>query len=120
MALVIPFVPSIAFYRVATTINSTQYIFDVRWNTRDSAWYFDVLEEDETPIVRGVKVVLGCLLGRNTDHPLFRQGVIVAADLSDSGRDAGFDDFGTRVQVMRLELNEVFQLRITTTFPRKP
>lgn len=117
MAIILPFVPSIPFYEFGTTLDNVEYIFNVRWNGRDEAWYFDVNESDGTPIVRGVKVVLGGYLGRWVEHPLFREGVLVAVDLSDAGQDAGFDDFGTRVVVMRMTLDEVLSLRVTATYP---
>lgn len=97
--IIIPFEPSIGHYRFSTTISNTEYIFDVRWNSRDSAWYFDLLEFDETPIIMGVKIVLGTYLGRRCTHALFYNGVFVAIDTSNEGREAGFDDLGTRVTI---------------------
>lgn len=117
MAVVLPFDASNPFYEFTTTINGASYRFNVRWNGRDAAWYFDVYEIDDTPIANGIKIVLGCYLGRHTNHTLFRDGVIVAVDVSNSGKDAGIDDLGSRVQVMRLTLDEVLSLRITTTYP---
>lgn len=117
MALVLPFDAESPYYTFSTTIENAEYRFNVRWNGRDAAWYFDILEYDGTPIVHGVKVVLGCYLGRHTNHTLFRQGVIVATDLSGSGRDATVDDLGSRVVVMRLTLDEVLSLRVTAGFP---
>ncbi len=87
-------------FRIGTTFEGVSYIFDCRWNTRDEAWYLDLLAEDETPIRRGIKVVLGALLGGRAGHdPRFPAGVIVASDLSGEGREAGLDDLGTRVQL---------------------
>lgn len=117
MALLIPFQPSLPFYTFSTTIDNVEYVFNVRWNGRDGAWYFDVSEVDNVPIASGVKVVLGGFLGRAINHPLFRDGVIVAVDTSDAGKDATFDDIGTRVQVMRLTLDEVLALRVTASYP---
>lgn len=98
-AIEVPFVPSIGAYRFTTVIETKQYVFDVRWNTRDAAWYFDVLDADESPIVKSIKVVLGAYLGRLSHHPLFTNGVMVAVDLSGQELDATFDDFGTRVAI---------------------
>lgn len=117
MALILPFDSSNPFYTFNTTIAGAEYIFNVRWNTRDAAWYFDVSEIDNTPIANGIKVVLGCYLGRHTQHTLFRDGVIVATDLSSSGIDAGIDDLGVRVVVMRMTIDEVLSLRIVSSFP---
>ena len=102
----LPLVPSIPFYRFGTTLSDVPYIFDIRWNGRDEAWYMDILQEDETPIRHGVKIVLGALLGRRSRDPAFPLGVMIAADLSGEGREATFDDLGTRVAVYQYEPGE--------------
>lgn len=105
--IVLPFIPSVGRYRFSTVIEDTQYVFDVRWNTRDAAWYFDVREADLTIIASGLKIVLGTYIGRQSTHSLFSDGVFVAYDQSRQGLDAGLDDLGARVQVKyltRLEL----------------
>lgn len=96
---ILPFVPSVPYYRFRTSIENVAYIFDVRWNVRDAAWYFDLLETDETPIALGVKIVLGMSLARRIKHPLFRNGTLVAIDTSGKLREPGLDDLGTRVQI---------------------
>lgn len=106
MPIQIPFQPSVADYRLETDIEGVPYLFDVRWNSRDAAWYFDVSEIDETQIAVGIKVVLGCYLGVTRNHTLFRDGVFVAVDLSGNRQDAGYDDLGARVQVRRYLLTE--------------
>lgn len=108
MAQIIPFRPSLAAYRMTVPLdNATPYIFDVRWNAREGAWYFDMSEEDETPIVRGVKIVLGMYLGRRSTHPFFSAGCIMARDSSGAWREAGFDDITTRVEVARYRITEM-------------
>lgn len=108
MAQDIPLRPSEPWYRMTTPLadaptpgTTTTYHFDFRWNVRDSSWYFDMLEQDETPIIQGVRVVLGMYLGRRSRHPFFRHNVIVAVNTSsargDDGREATLDDFGARV-----------------------
>lgn len=127
MALVIPFSSDNPINQFTTTLDGVQYGFRARWNARDNydpetntssgAWYFDVTDDTGEKIAVGIKVVLGVYLGRSINHPLFREGVLVAVDTSDQGREAGIDDFGTRVQVMRLSIAEVLSLRVTADFP---
>lgn len=105
----IPVLPSVGSYRFATVIETVAYIFDVRWNTRDQAWYLDVLEVDETPIMRGMKILLGVYLGRRSSHPLFMNGVLVASDMSAQGKEAGFDDLGTRVLLQYIPVLDLIQ-----------
>lgn len=104
----LPLVGSEAFQRFGTTLLGTFYLFDFRWNTRDGAWYFDLLDEFESPIVSGVKVVLGVELGRRTTDQRMPKGVFWAADLSAQGLDATLDDLGTRVVIYFYPFTEWF------------
>lgn len=108
MPEILPFVPGNANYRLATTLDGDPYILDVRWNGRDGAWYFDLLEEDETPIVHGLKIVLGGYIGRYVDHLLFKNGVFFAVDTSGQRLPPTLDDLGTRVQVYRFSVDAVW------------
>jgi len=111
MATAIPLHPSVPNYQLSTTIDGVPYVFDMRWNDRDSAWYFDLLTESDVPIIRGVKVVLGTYLGRRSVHQFFRDGVLVVTDMTGSGREAGLDDLGARVQMVRYSALEVIAQR---------
>jgi hypothetical protein len=103
----LPFKPSEPHYDFPTVIDGLPCKFEVRWNALDSAWYFDILNEDGSPVAHGIKVVLGVHLGRRVNHPITRNGVLVAIDLSGDARDAGFDDMGTRVRVWHFTKFEI-------------
>ncbi len=103
----LPFVPSIPNYRVATTLDGTQYVFDVRWNGREGAWYFDIRTEDATLIRAGIKIVLGALLGGREASAEMPAGVFLASDLAGTGTDAGIDDLGARVCVYYYSAGEL-------------
>lgn len=102
--VILPLVPSVAHSDFTTTIAGETYRFEQRWNARDNdgagAWYLDAFAIDETPVFRGVKIVLGTFLARHANHPLTRDGVLIAFDRSDARADAAFDDLGTRVIVV--------------------
>jgi hypothetical protein len=100
MATLIPFQPSVGRYRFVTVIEGNQYVFHVRWNSRDEAWYFDVCAFDDTPIVQGIKVVLGVNFGRWSNDPLFLDGNMFALSTGSTPHaDATFDNLGTTIQV---------------------
>lgn len=102
----IPFTPSTSNYKLGVPIDGTRYMFDpVRWNAREGAWYFDLREEDQTPIALGIKVVLGVNLGRRSAHPFFADHLLFAYDTSGQGRDPGFDDFGDGQRVVVVHMN---------------
>jgi len=107
MGNTLPLVPSVPNYRFSSVLNGVQYIFDVRWNTRDEAWYFDLLSEDETPIRSGIKIVLGTSLGASSTAAFFQNNILVALDLSKAGRDAELDDLGTRVRVFWSSIDDL-------------
>lgn len=100
--ITIPLIAGNPYYRVATSIEGVTYVFVVRWNRRDQAWYFDIFDAQNTLISRAIKIVLGGYLGRASNHPLFRGGVFVAADTSGAGQEATFDDLGSRVELRYL------------------
>lgn len=99
-------------FEFSTTFDGVTFDLDCRWNEREQAWYFDLLTEDGTPIVRGVKIVLGVMLGGRTgvSNPLFPAGALMAFDLSDEGREATLDDLGTRVVVYFVPTEQLQEL----------
>lgn len=99
--------PSEPNYRMATTLGGVQFILDVRWNTREAAWYFDVLQEDETPIRRGLKVTLGLPIGAHVTDPEWPRGYFYAIDTSQKGVSPGLDDLGDRVQLYWFSADEI-------------
>jgi len=99
MISVLPFIPSDGNYRFTTALAEVQFTFDVRWNVREGAWYFDMYDADGVAMVSGIKIVLGAYLGRQSAHPWFTENVLAAIDLTLEERDATFDDLGVRVLV---------------------
>lgn len=103
---ILPLIPSVDVYTFDTVLDEITYYFRVYWNGRDEAWFLDVYDADQQAIAYGIKIVLGTNLGRTVDHPLTRQGMLVAIDRSGEGRDATFDDLGDRVVVLHLTQGE--------------
>lgn len=127
MAEILSFSSVARVNKFSTSINGSLYGFRARWNERDSydpvtatergAWYIDVTDAAGDPLATGIKVVLGSYLGRQFDLPLFRDGALVAVDLTNEGRDAGVDDLGTRVVVLWLSTAEILSMRILVDRP---
>jgi len=100
-------VPSIPNYRFTSDLEGVTYIFDLRWNARAQAWFMDLLEEDETPIRHGMKLVLGTLIGSDTKSDKMPPGRFVVEDASGENTDATLDDFGVRVFLYYFDSEEV-------------
>ena len=107
MATQLPFIPNEFQYRVNTVVEGTEFIFDMRWNGRDSAWYMDLLDIEGDIIRAGMKIVLGSAIGIRSADARFPDGFFSASDLSNSGVDAGFDDLGVRVVVFFFTFEEL-------------
>lgn len=107
MPVALPFVPSFPNYRVSTTLEGVQYIFDVRWNARAESWYCDISTEADVRIKSGVKVVLGAPLGKRGGSADMPPGVFIANDTTGAGQEATIADLGTRVEVIYLTLEEI-------------
>lgn len=108
MPYLLPLKGKRANQEIETTIDGFNVALHLHWNARDNAdkgaWYVDVYDEDENLIAGSLKIVLGAFIGRGVDHPLFRNGVIVAVDTArkrnnDVPREANYFDLGTRVRV---------------------
>lgn len=108
MASRIDITPGVGDQTFTTAIDDIAYVFRVRWNLREGAWYMHIYEEDgRTPVALGLKIVLGTYIGRQSIHPLFLSGVFVAQDTTRAGIEPTFDDLGERVQLVRYSLEEL-------------
>jgi hypothetical protein len=116
MAQDIPITPSDPWQEITVPLDdsdgsSTPYIFELKWNLRDLSWYLNIYEANGAVVITGVRVVLGMYLGRRSRHDFFRKGVLVAIDTAakkpGQGKEAGLDDFGTRVILRRYTAQEV-------------
>jgi hypothetical protein len=102
MPSIVPFVPGDSEQTIAITLDNEPYVLRARWNTTDAAWYLDAWERDgTTPIAFGIKLVLGVLLGRTLNHPLFLAGMFMVDD-SGTGVEAGLSDLGARVTLWHM------------------
>lgn len=116
MGTQIGFVPSDGNYRINVPLTVPEgtrtYTFDVRWNTRADAWFFDMYDPDGILMVAGVKIVLNTPLGRKSAHPFFNNNAIIAIDTSLLEQNPGFDDISSRVQVWHLTATDLVALRL--------
>lgn len=106
----LPLVAGSPSYRFGMVLQDASYLIDVRWNSREQAFYMDWYTESEAPVVLGIKVVLGTFLGRRSDQAPFKDGVLVAVDTSGAEREATLDDLGTRVIVRYIPVEDLIAL----------
>ncbi len=107
MAQRLPFTSEFPFYDFSVVLEGATYQFDVKWNQRDGAWYFDLLDEEGNAIRHGVKIVLGAALAGRVAADDRLPGLLQAFDTSGASTDAGIDDLGSRVVVVYYTAAEV-------------
>ena len=57
--LLIPWVVGLAAYEVEVTLDKKNFRLAFNWNTRGSYWSMSIYAFDKTPIVLGIKLVMG-------------------------------------------------------------
>lgn len=95
------------FFSISTVLDAEVFVFECKWNFRDESWYLSIFEEDNTPIVQGVRMVLGTYLGRKSTHKLFKSGVFVMVDTTGQSMEATQEDLGYRVKLIRFSVEEI-------------
>lgn len=98
--------PSVPNYRIGTSLSGKVYLLDFRWNARAEAWFMDVLQEDETLVRAGLKLVLGVIIGGRETDPDFPAGYFMLSDLAGGGEEATLDSLGDRHQLYYFEPGE--------------
>lgn len=117
MTRLIPTDTELASYRMTVTLDGSDYVLDFEWSQREACWYISVLDQNETPIATGIKIVVEWDLLRLCVHDARPPGKLVAHDTSGQGIDAGFDELGTRVELLYFEAADVADVAALATDP---
>lgn len=96
MSVVIPF-KNFPSFTQNITLDNIVLNFKFVWNGRDNAWYMDILDSVNSPILNGIKIVNGWeLITRFTDIRLPQGALLVVSLRSDEeiiGRDDMIDNY---------------------------
>lgn len=84
-------------------LDGRSYVLRFDWNTRDESWNMNVSLPDGTLLAASRKLVVGVPLLRGLVDARLPVGMLIAADLTDTGADPGHDDLGGRVVLMYLD-----------------
>jgi hypothetical protein len=93
---------------VVYTLDGVTLTFRFRYNERAGAWFFDVLDEDEDPIIYGRKITVSWpLFGWRELDTRLPGGRLLACDTTDGDTDPLLEDFGTRVVLQYVEAADI-------------
>ncbi len=95
---VIPINPGVPHQSMQVDLDGVKFNLTLHWNEREGAWYFDLLDASNVPLLMGTKLVINVPLLRRMSTETKPPGEIVALDPSgNEGADPGLDDLGERV-----------------------
>lgn len=90
-----------------TTLSGQDFVLTFQWNSREGAWYLDVADQDEVPIVTSRKITVEFPIVTRCKDPRRPLGILMAIDRSGKQQDPGFDDLGQRVQLIYIEPGDI-------------
>jgi hypothetical protein len=94
--------PSLEAQNFGQVIDDVPLRFEFYWNARDQAHYVNILNEDDAPILSGVKVTVGWDLLYNRDDDELPDGALMVEDSSGEGTQPGKYELGDRVKIIYL------------------
>lgn len=99
----IPLRSDLPSLRFSIELDSEVFVFQFNWNTRNSRWFFDILLQDDTPVIMGQPVFVNYhVLDRFKDTRL-PKGKIRFYDTSGKFMDPDRRALGERVQMFYQE-----------------
>ena len=104
---VLPARPGVPHHTFEVELDGARYGFSLRWNSRDPAWYFSVMDAAGTRLLGERKVVVGVPLFARTADVRLPPGELEAVDTSGEDREAGLDDLGARVILLYTDVADV-------------
>ena len=98
MMLIIPVDQALTYYDETLQIEGIEYLFEFLWSDRESCWYLNIYDQDETPIALWIKLVVSWNLLRRFAGATIPPGILFCADMSGSMTDCQVStDLGGRV-----------------------
>ena len=99
--------PKLSRYVQRTRLGRRDYLLTFDWNGRDNHWYLSIALEDQTPVVSGVKLVVGTPLLRSVPGVNRPEGDILAIDTTGKHGDPTLETLGSSVLLMYVDPTDV-------------
>ncbi len=93
--LLIPTSPGVPYYTQKTRFEGRDFILKFYYNERESRYYLGIYDEQEDPILVGLKIVANWPLLRHYGYePRLPPGELMAIDLTGDGTPPTLDELG--------------------------
>lgn len=71
-----------------TQLEGVEYLLNFTWNSRETAWYLGIYDQDQNPLCLQIKLVVSwSLLRKFRQLPNIPPGCLYCADLTNAGLD---------------------------------
>lgn len=111
MALqIIPTSPDVPYYRQKTKLEGREFVLYFAFNQRIGRWHLSVFDEEETPLVQGLKLVVNWPLLRHYRYDSrLPPGELMALAQDGSHEPPGLGELGEgkRVELIYLEVADL-------------
>jgi hypothetical protein len=104
--IVIPTSQTESDYTQVVTLEGVDYQLFFHWNARQPGWYCEIRDTDGTLIAAAKKLVLGTFIFEHDKDERMPPGAFLLIDTTESGREPGLRDLGTRVVFIYVEAAE--------------
>ena len=101
--LIIPTRTDLANYDQTVELDGVEFVFEFRFNARDDAWYFNVLNTSGDRLRSGIKVMSNWALLQLWKDDTRPGGEIIAFDNREVAAPAGIFDLGSDVLLTYVE-----------------
>jgi hypothetical protein len=104
--ILIPNVVDAAYSSQKLRLEGRDYRFDFAYNQREDRWYLSIYDDEDDPLVTGLKIITSFpLLRRYQADPRVPPGELMAISLTGDDSPPGFSDFGVgrRVELTYFE-----------------
>lgn len=103
----IPTSTSLSYYEMEVVLDGVSYKLEFKYNTRDEAWYLNILDPSDTILRSGIKVVNDWgLLIRWQDVDTRPQGEMIAVPNGKTSLPATLTELGEKVILTYLDSDE--------------
>lgn len=102
----LPLRSDLASYSFRTELDGKFYTWRFSWNTRMQKWFYDILTEDEVPILMGQPVFVNFAVSKRFKQKELPRGSWFFFDTSNKAIDPDRNDLGSRVILIYEDENE--------------
>lgn len=97
---------STPFYTLQVNLDGAVFLLKFRFNQRENVWRLSIYDTENTPLLLGVKIVVGRNLLKRSVDPRMPQGALFADNQTSDASPPGLNDLGETQRVRLLYVTQ--------------